>query len=112
MKNIEELFGKDLAGFQVINATEVYRVNEEGMFAAPIAFFKDNSIAQGFAGLQTEKNYTRIRMVRVLTNGTISFALVDTKPVTFLNEEQEAVKIKTAALQKLTTVEKELLRLG
>ena len=47
---IQELVGKDLSGFVVVEMTEVYRVDDDGRKTRSIGYFRHANIAKAFAG--------------------------------------------------------------
>ena len=89
--NIRDLFGKKgiLNDFEIIEMTEVYRINEDGTKISTIGFFKKKEIAEAFAQSQIDANYHKTDSAIVLTNGIVAY-LVDAKgPLKIFNDEEE-----------------------
>ena len=108
----QNLAGKDLKGFKIIEMTEVYRVDDDGRKSSSLGFFKDPNTAAAFAGVQTDASWHKTEKVLVLTDGTVGYVIEDQKPVKLFDDESEALKIKKKAVAKLSPVERKLLGLG
>lgn len=109
---IEELIGKDLNDFKIVEMTEVYRVNVEGQKVASLGFFKSSNIASAFAAVQTEAKYYRAEQALVLLNGTVGYVIERQKPANIFDDEAMAVEIKKKVLNKLSPAERNILGLA
>ena len=109
MANIKELIGKDLKGFKIVEMTEVYRTNEDGLKFNSLGFFKDPNIAAAFAGIQDGAIYYKTEQSLLLTDGIIGYLIQGQESVKFFNDEAEAVEIKKKAIAKLSSAERKLL---
>ncbi|HTX87264.1 MAG TPA: hypothetical protein VMC41_04350 [Candidatus Nanoarchaeia archaeon] len=110
VEQIGELVGEKLDGFSIQELTEVYRVDEDGRKTTSIGFFKNGNIAAAFAQNQTDSCFHRYKKEFVLTDGKVGFLFVG-EPVKLLNDEQEALKVREAALEKLSPAERALLQI-
>jgi len=106
---IRGLVGKDLKGFKIVEMTEVYRVDEDGLKSSSLGFFKDPNTATAFAGVQTNASSHKTIQVLVLTDGTVGYVIMHQDPVKLFDDETEAHEIKKKALAKLSPAERELL---
>ena len=106
---ISELVGKDLSRFKIIEMTEVYRVDDDGLKSISLGFFKYPNVAAGFAGAQTDASWHKIKQALVLTDGTIGYVIGDHNPVRLFDDEAEALEIKKKAVAKLSPAERKLL---
>jgi hypothetical protein len=97
-----------LAGFAIVEMTEVYQVNEDNKKAKSLGFFRDEKIAKGFANCQTDAAWYKTAKYWILTNGKIGF-MVMKDPVILLKDEQAVMKIREKVLAKLTPEEREIL---
>lgn len=107
---IKKLVDKDLKGFRIIEMTEVYRVDDDGIKAKSIGVFRNPDIAQAFAGVQTDAAYHDTQKILVLTDGTVGYDITEVKPVTIFSDESELVKVKGKALAKLSRAERRILK--
>lgn len=106
---IKELIGKDLKGFEIVEMTEVYRVDEDGRKSRSLGFFKDPNTASAFAGVQTDPTWHRTGQALVLTNGITGYVVMQQEPVKLFDDEAEALDIKKKAVAKLSQAERKLL---
>ena len=110
MENAGELVGQTLDGFRVETLFEVYPVDYDGRRSKPGSFFRNENIAKAWAGIQDGgEHHNRVAPQIVLTNGTIGFIIG--RSVALLDDEAEALKVRNAALEKLTPEEREVLGL-
>jgi hypothetical protein len=108
---LKELIGKNLANFTIQELTEVYETDVEGRGKIKsIGFFKNETIATGFAGNQTDAYLHKTQKVILLTDGKDAF-IVNAEPVKLLDDEEAALEIRNKALDKLSPQERELLGL-
>jgi hypothetical protein len=112
MRTVSELTGMDLAGFEIVEMTEVYRVNEDGQKSTSLGFFKNANIAEAFAGTQRDKDYHRTSKALVLTNNVLYFVIHEQVTVNVFNDEEEVLKIKAAVMAKLSPAERKLFGFG
>lgn len=107
-------FGQSLQGFSIEQMTEVYQTNEDGTGHKTLGYFKSPTIAEAFVGPKTNQNELRTTSALILTDGKIGYPLKfeDIKNVKFFDDEEEAVKLKKQALEKLDPAERTLLGLG
>ena len=105
---MENFIGKSLDGFTIRELIEVYQVNDDGRKERSVGFFKDETVAKGFARTQTDANWHRTQKVTVLTNGDIGFVVGE--PIKLLSDEEAALEIRNKALSKLSDEEKAILK--
>jgi hypothetical protein len=106
---ITALIGKDLAGFKIVEMTEVYMVNTDGRKTSTLGFFRDKMIAKAFAGGQKDASYHETRFALILTDGTTGYRIESQEPVKLFDDEAEALEIKAKAAKKLSPEERSLL---
>ncbi|USN94507.1 MAG: hypothetical protein H6791_01955 [Candidatus Nomurabacteria bacterium] len=106
---IKELVGKDLRDFKIVEMTEVYRVDDDGLKSSSLGFFKDPNIASAFAGVQKNASWHKTGQALVLTDGTIGYVIEDQNPVKLFDDEAEALDIKKKAVAKFSPEERKLL---
>ena len=113
-KTLQEMIGIDLAGFTIQTVFHVYNTNYEGQFNGSIGYFKDETIARAFAGPQKGDNMVKVSPVLALTDGTVGFLMNEnrTNSFTYMNDEEEAVRLKHEALASLTSAQRRLLGLA
>jgi len=107
--NLNDLIGKDLKDFKIVQMTEVYRVDDDERKSSPLGFFKDPNIAKVFAGAQTDANWHKTAPAFVLTDGTVGYVIGQSEPVKLFNDEEEAVNLRKKAVAKLSPEERKLL---
>lgn len=107
--DVSTLIKQDLAGFQVIQMTEVYRIDTDGRKTGSLGFFKDLKIATAFIGVQKDSDYYRTSEEFVLTNGVVGFVVTNGKSVKLFDDAQEAIKLREAVLSKLSPAERTVL---
>ncbi len=107
--DINVFVGQDLSSFKVIIMTEVFKVDGDGRRSKSLGYFKDVTIAQAFAGSQTDAPWHKTRDVYVLTDGKVGFLLNTSESVQILEDEKVLVQIKEKALAKLTPAERKIL---
>lgn len=105
---IKELVGKDLKGFNIVEMTEVYRVDDDGQ-SSSLGFFKDPNTAAAFAGVQTDASWHKTGQALVLTDGTVGYVITQQESVKLFDDEAEALEIKKKAITKLSSAERKLL---
>jgi len=103
--------GMDLSGFSVEAYTEVYRVDDDGMPSKSIGFFKDPTVAKAFADNVTDSAWHKTAKHLILTNGKVGVILDTKRDVKLFDDEQEAVRLRQVALDKLTSEDRALLGL-
>ena len=104
---IKELIGKNLDQFQIIEMTEVYRINEDGVKTSALGYFKDQDVAAGFA--DAEPNWHKTRPAIVLTDGTVGYLMTEQEPIKIFDDEVELDIIKKRAIAKLSPAERKIL---
>ena len=109
VKEIADLVGRDLTDFQVIEITEVYKVNEDGRRIVSLGFFKKAHIAKAFASNRVDANFHKVESVIVLTNGKVAFVLDQQRPVKIFDDEEEVLKLREKIVAKLSIDERRLL---
>jgi hypothetical protein len=97
---LKYLVGKDLAGFTVQEYTEAYKTDMDGRKERSLGYFKDEAIAKAFVGRQVDSAWYKTERVLLLTNGTVGFLLG--QAVKLVDNEQAKLKMKQAAMAKLT----------
>lgn len=108
---LSDLVGRSLDGFTVQKCTEVFAVNGAGARARSLGFFKNPTIAQGFAKNRIWDDY-RTRPVLVLASGARGFPLNDSESIDGIFDGEETFrKIRDQALAKLTPEERIVLNL-
>jgi hypothetical protein len=110
----KSLIGKKLDGFTIQEYTEVYKTvyktDVEGRGKEKsLGYFKDNAIAEAFAGKQTDAAWHKTEKVFLLTNGTVGFLLGNS--VKLIDDEKASLEIKQSALAKLSSAERKILGL-
>jgi hypothetical protein len=107
-----DLSNKNLTaeGFSVVQMTEVYKENEEGVRTSSVGFFKDDKIAAGFVGIQADFHYYKTKLAHVLTNGKIGLE-INIYGIKILDDKAAALEIRKVALSKLSKAEIEILGL-
>jgi hypothetical protein len=108
---IEELIGEDLGGFEIVEMTEVYRVDYDGKQSNSLGFFKSQNTAAVFAESQTDASWHKTRKAPVLTNGILGFVIENHKLVKLLDDKAEALELKKKVAAKLSPAERMLLGL-
>jgi|WetSurMetagenome_2_1015567.scaffolds.fasta_scaffold229461_1 hypothetical protein len=108
---LEELIGKKLEGFEIVEMTKVYKGNEDGREIESFGFFKSERLAKAFAGNQTNSSYFHTQKVLVLTNGEIGFLMGKPESVQFVDDEALAVETKEKILKKLSDADRAFLKL-
>lgn len=104
----EDCVPRDLAGYQLVKMTEVYRVNDDGVKIKSLGFFRRAEVAEAFRGAQTDANWHKTCEKLLLTNGIYAF-VVKQSQVTLFDDEHEALRLREHALSKLTDAERSLL---
>ena len=110
--NIKELIKKDLKGFQIIEMTEVYRVDVDGRKVVSVGFFKDPDIAAAFVGIQDDTNWIKTEKALVLTDGTVGYVISEKDPVKLFDDVEEALDIRNKAIANLNPAVRKLLGYG
>jgi hypothetical protein len=106
---LTELGGSFPKGFTIEELTEVYLEDEQGEKCKSIGFFKNENIAKGFAGLQTDANWHKTKKYFVFTDGKAGFLIGER--IILIDDEVAALQIKKNALSKLSEEEKAILKL-
>ncbi len=106
---IKELIDKDLKGFKIVEMTEVYRMDNDGLKSSSLGFFKNPNMAMAFAGVQTDPSWHKTEQALVLTDGTVGYVIEEQNPVKLFDDEAEALEIKKKAVAKLSPAERKLL---
>ena len=109
--SINNLLGKDLKHFKVVEMTEVYRTNEDGRKSKSLGYFRERNTAQVFAGAQADAIH-KTGTAYVLTDGKIGFVISEPISVRLFDDEAEAAELRNKALAKLTPLERKLLGYG
>jgi hypothetical protein len=104
----ETLVGVELSNFKVVRMTEVYDVDEDGRRRSTLGFFKNQTIAEVFAG-PSNTSYKRTAPALILTDGVNGYVIPEQDAVKLFNDEVEAVALRKIALAKLTLGERSLL---
>ena len=99
---IEELVGKDLKGFMLVEMTEVCSVNDNGLKPRSIGFFKDPVIAAAYVAAGVDPSWHTTTQVLVLTDGTVGYVVEREEPVNLFDDEAETEKIRKKIMDKLT----------
>lgn len=110
--NLNVLIGKDLSNFKIEEMVQIYQVDEDGTNPKTIGCFKNHTIAAAFAGPQINANQTKTAKILVLTDGVVGYGLKSKEVVKFFNDEEEALRLKNEALEKLSPEQRTLLGLG
>ena len=85
IKSLEDLLGDNgLAGFKIVEMTEVYTVWINGRKTSSAGFVSNEVVAKAFIKTQIDSYRYRIRQALVLTNGTIGFRITATLPIRLL----------------------------
>ena len=106
---INQLVGKTLENFKIVEMTEVYRVDDDGRKCSSLGFFRDATTAKAFAGVQTDASWHKTTKAMVLTDGKIGYVIEDANSVRLFDDEAEALQIKKKAMAKLSPEERKLL---
>ncbi len=106
---LEGLVGKDLSGFKIVEMMEAYRTDVDGRFAGSLGFFRSPKIAAAFVGNQGSPEYCGMKPSLVLTDGVVGYEMKSKEPVKLFDDEQEALKLKSAALAKLSPADRMIL---
>jgi len=106
---LKELVGSFPKGFTIEELTEVYLIDSDGRKIKSLGFFKDENIAKGFAGLQTDANWHKTKKYFVFTDGIAGFLIGER--IILIDDEVAALQIKKNALSKLSKEEKAILKL-
>jgi hypothetical protein len=106
---ISDFTGKDISGFKVITAIEVYKTNEDGRRAASVGFFKSYDVAVSFIGVQVDSSFYKTEQVFLLTNGTVGFVIDYHREVKLFDDEEEKIKIRKQVISKLSKSERAIL---
>jgi hypothetical protein len=109
---INDLIGKDLSYFKIEEIVEVYGVDEDGLNPNSIGCFRNPTIASAFAGPQNSSNQIKTRKRLVLSDGITAYGLNSIEIKKFFNDEEEALRLKNEALEKLSPEQRTLLGLG
>ena len=112
MFELKDFIGKKgvLKDFEIVEMTEVCRVDEAGIKISSMGFFRKEDIAKAFAG-STDKNYLRTEKKIVLTNGIVAYLVSEKEPLNIIDDEKAMLTLKKKALAKLTPEEIKLLGL-
>lgn len=105
----KELVGRDLIGFEIVEMTEVYRVDDDGLRSSSIGFFRDQTIAAAFVETRREKSWIRTECALILTDGTVGYVIENQKPVKLFDDEAETLEIKKRAVARLSPLERKIL---
>ncbi len=108
--DLRELVGRELTGYVVEELHEVFQTDDDGRKSKSIGYFRSESIATAFAGIQTDAPWHKVQKAFVLTNGTDGF-LMTGQSVTLLSDEQATLDVRNAAKAKLTEAEQRVLGL-
>jgi hypothetical protein len=109
LTKIKKLVGKDLKGFKIIEMTEVYQIDDNGLRSSSIGFFKDPNTAVAFVGVQTDASWHKTGQALVLTDGIIGYVITQLEPVKFFDDETEVMNVKKKVIAKLSPAERKLL---
>ena len=109
---INDLVGKDLKNFKIIEMTEVYKTDDGGLKISSIGFFKNQNTAEVFASLRTDAVNCKTEKALVLTDDKVGYLLTNKEPITLFDEKEEMPKLKEAILGKLSAQERALIGLG
>ena len=107
---LADMIGIDLSGFQVRKLFEVYKTNDDGRKVSSLGFFKSEKIAKGFAKIQVDANWHKVKGNYILTDGKIGFVLGTF--INILDDEEAKLAIAEKARLKLTSEEADALGLG
>jgi hypothetical protein len=108
---LDVLVGQSLESFTVKQMIEVYVTKQDGSGRThAVACFEQPHVAEAFAewregGLA----FNKTREVLVITNGTVAFRVDYPESVIVLNDEEEAVKLREIAINKLSPAIRKLL---
>lgn len=105
----ESMVGKNLAGFTIREYTEVFNVDDDGRKTVAIGYFKSDTIAKAFVQNGPGATYRKTEKVLLLTNGNAAFLLGES--VKLMDDEKAALKIREAAMKKLSPEERKILKL-
>lgn len=109
---LRKLIGKNLKNFRIIEMTQVFYVNDDGIMSQSIGFFKDPTIAKVFSDSQKDADWCETEPALILTDGKIGFVIEEQKPVKLFNEEKETLDLIEKTIAKLSPTEQSLLGLG
>lgn len=109
---LKDLVGQDLAGCRIVEMTEVYRVDDDGLRSKTLGFFKDPDIAAAFAGVQTDAPWHRTSSALVLTDGGVGYVVEDMQPIMLFDDEAEALDIRNKVLARMSPAERKLFGFG
>lgn len=111
MPSLKDWVGKDLSGFKVIEVTGVYRRDGNGALTGPaVASFADSFVAEAYADFHGGSRYGT-HSVLVLTDGIHLLELGQLRTTPLFNSNEEAAKLKSAVLGKLSLAERKLVGL-
>ncbi len=108
-KFLEKLIGQDLSSYKIVLMSEVYRVDVDGLNPVSLGFFKNPDVAKAFAGQQNDSNRVKVDEVFVLSDGKNGFTMNESRTALHFDDEKEILKIKEAALKKLSPEERKIL---
>lgn len=103
---IQELIGRDLKNFKIVEMTEVYKV-DDGMKHTSFGFFEDSNFAKEFVGIRTDSSWYRLTQVYVLTDRTIGYVITEQGSINLFNNEAELIEIKKKVIARLSPAERE-----
>jgi Xaa-Pro aminopeptidase len=109
---LRDLVGKDLSGWKIVEMTEVYSVDEDGRKGKSLGYFRDPTVAEAFAG-DADSNWHKTALARVLLNdkGETGFLFSENQdPVKLFKDEEEVARLRQAAIAKLSSAERTLLK--
>jgi len=110
-KNDIKLVGLDLTKFEIVQMTEVYRVDDYGQKGTSIGFFSNPDIAMAFVDVQAFAKWYRTGQAMLLTDGDVGYVITQQDPVKIFNDKGDVIKIKKKILDKLTHAERKILNL-
>jgi len=108
---ISKLLGAPLDEFSIQELTEVYETDEDGMKRKSVGFFRDETIAKGFAQGQVDALYYKTEKVFVMVSERKKFGFLIGDLVELLSDEEAALEIRKKALAKLSPEERKILKL-
>lgn len=106
---VADIVGADLSLFHIEIMTEVYRTDVDERRTESIGFFKLQAIATEFAKRQSDALYCKTESAFVLTDGVTGFVISDQLPITIMDDEAEAEKIRQQLLGTLSKTESDIL---
>lgn len=107
--NIVGLIGKDLAGFKIVQMSEVYEVDVDGRKVRPRGLFKDSSLADVFIGLDSDGSWLRAKPALVLTDGIVAYPIEDQESVNILDDESGMKSLTERIRAKLSPAERRMI---